>query len=237
MRTYVLQLMCFNSKQTANEFSLIWSKVYEKNLQLLSELSKKELRCFNPQHIKQHSVDKLCRRFKKVLTYLIDIGRVRTSECDDLHEQFRCRYCQIFKDNEDERIDKLYHNFMSEKGEFERLWCVLKNILLLSHGQAQVERGFSVNKEISTTNISQKTLVARRIIKDHMISIGGIEHFVITKELIQSCKLSRQQYMKSLESEKSKSEEKVKSEKRKRIEENIKDLKEKRRKMENDISL
>ena len=36
----------------------------------------KELRCFNPQHIKQHSVDKLCRRFKKVLTYLIDIGRV-----------------------------------------------------------------------------------------------------------------------------------------------------------------
>ena len=80
-------------------------------------------------------------------------------------------------------------------------------------------------------------MVARRIIKDHMISIGGIEHFVITKELIQSCKLSRQQCMKSLESEKSKSEEKIKSEKRKRIEENIKDLKEKRRKMENDISL
>ena len=69
-----------------------------------------------------------------------------------------------------------------------------------------------------------------------MISIGGIEHFVITKELIQSCKLSRQQYMKSLDLEKSKSEEKVKSEKRKKIMESIIDLKEKSKKMENDIS-
>ena len=199
----------------------------------------KELRCFNPHHIKQHSVDKSCRRFKKVLAYLQDIGRVKASDCDDLHEQFRKMLdefrCQTF--DEDERADKLYHDFMNKKDQFSALWCVIKKILLLSHGQAQVERGFSINKEVSSTNMSQRTLMARRIIKDHMTSIDGIDNFVITKELIQSCKLSRQQYMRSLESEKNKNEEKVKCEKRKIIMKSIEDLKEKRRKTEANISL
>ena len=131
---------------------------------------------------------------------------MKAFECDDLHEQFRKMLdefrCQTF--DEDERADKLYHDFMNKKDQFRALWCIIKKILLLSHGQAQVERGFSINKEVSSTNMSQRTLMARRIIKDHVMSIGGIDNFVITKELIQSCKLSRQQYMRSLESEKTK---------------------------------
>jgi len=46
--------------------------------------------------------------------------------------------------------------------------------LLLSHGQASVERGFSVNKELVVENQSEQTLAARRIIKDHIIHVNVV---------------------------------------------------------------
>ena len=41
---------------------------------------------------------------------------------------------------------------------------VLKIVLTLSHGQAEVERGFSVNKEVTVENLLEENLVARRLL-------------------------------------------------------------------------
>ena len=49
-----------------------------------------------------------------------------------------------------------------------RLCCKVLKLLLLSHGQATVERGFSVNKEMIVENQQEQSLVARRVIKDHI---------------------------------------------------------------------
>ena len=43
-------------------------------------------------------------------------------------------------------------------------------VLTLSHGQAQVERGFTINKQMLDDNMSTETLVAQRIFHDHMLS-------------------------------------------------------------------
>ena len=40
-------------------------------------------------------------------------------------------------------------------------------LLCLSHGQAQVEGGFSINKEIAGLNFCQDNIIARRAIEDH----------------------------------------------------------------------
>ena len=56
---------------------------------------------------------------------------------------------------------------------YKKLLQVVKLLLVLSHGQASVERGFSVNKETSADNISQRTLVAKRVVYDHINAIGG----------------------------------------------------------------
>lgn len=40
------------------------------------------------------------------------------------------------------------------------LFDVVETLLMLSHGQASVERGFSVNKEIEIENLSEHSLVA-----------------------------------------------------------------------------
>ena len=46
-----------------------------------------------------------------------------------------------------ERLDKLLSKLLDNQKEYEELWVTLGILLTLSHGQSEVERGFSVNKE------------------------------------------------------------------------------------------
>ena len=39
-------------------------------------------------------------------------------------------------------------------------------MLILSHGQSDIERGFSVNKDIATANMKEETIVAYRKVYD-----------------------------------------------------------------------
>lgn len=58
----------------------------------------------------------------------------------------------IFKEyqpyEEEERVDRFLHQRLAREKEYKDLWSVVKMVLLLSHGQASVERGFSVNKQV-----------------------------------------------------------------------------------------
>ena len=45
---------------------------------------------------------------------------------------------------------------------YPKAWSVCELALLLSHGQASIEMGFSVNKELVVENQSEQTLAARR---------------------------------------------------------------------------
>ena len=75
-------------------------------------------------------------------------------------------------------------------------------ILTLSHGQAAVERGFSINNSLSIVNISEKSLVCKKLLKDHLLSNQQEVHTVpITNQLIRSVATARQKCKKSLEQE------------------------------------
>ena len=56
--------------------------------------------------------------------------------------------------------------------------------LLLSHGQASVDRGFSVNNESVVENQQEESLIARRIIKDHIMHVNCVTNFEITRLVI-----------------------------------------------------
>ena len=73
---------------------------------------------------------------------------------------------------------------MANVTEWADLWELTKNLLLLSHGQASVERGFSINKEISVENMTVQTLISQRVIKDHLLNVGGVTKVSLTKELL-----------------------------------------------------
>ncbi|KAL5490728.1 hypothetical protein EMCRGX_G015905 [Ephydatia muelleri] len=67
--------------------------------------------------------------------------------------------------------------------------------LLLSHGQATIERGFSVNEEVVIENQQTKSLIARHLIKDHIIQAGGILQVSITKQIMISVRSARSRYL------------------------------------------
>ncbi|XP_028296859.1 uncharacterized protein LOC114458643 [Gouania willdenowi] len=52
---------------------------------------------------------------------------------------------------------------------YPELWAFCKKLLILSHGQATVERGFSINKEVESDNLKEDTVVTRRLVCDYTL--------------------------------------------------------------------
>ena len=91
-----------------------------------------------------------------MLSLLVNVGRVAEKDCDTLLQEF-----DLFLDNipvfgstqftnfdsSHDRLDSLFYKFMTGDA-YKNLFEVMKLVLVLSHGQAAVERGFSVNKEL-----------------------------------------------------------------------------------------
>ena len=78
---------------------------------------------------------------------------------------------------------------------YTNLQQIFKIILILSHGQAQVERGFSSNKSLIDDNMSTDTIISLRSIQDYLTFYWFMAHEVeITKDLLDSCKQARKRY-------------------------------------------
>ena len=72
-------------------------------------------------------------------------------------------------------------------------------VLTLSHGQASVERQFSVNNSVLDVNMKEDSIVARKLIRDHMLAHSLTpESFTITKPLITSCVNAHRKYQEHL---------------------------------------
>ena len=84
------------------------------------------------------------------------------------------------------------------------MWSVIKLLLLLSHGQASVERGFSVNTEVSVEHLAETLLIAQRTIVDHISSVGGFLKVDYGKELLLSASSARSKYYQYLDDKKMK---------------------------------
>jgi hypothetical protein len=88
--------------------------------------------------------------------------------------------------------------------------------MLLSHGQAAVGRGFSVNKEIMTHNMKERTVVALRAVVDHVAHVGGLDKMTITKKMLLAAGSAKTAYNTYLAEKK---EQNAKAQKTQKIEE------------------
>ena len=64
---------------------------------------------------------------------------------------------------------------------------VLKIVLTLSHGQAEVECGFSLNKEVIVENLLEGNLVAKRLLCK-FVNRKKVSGIVVSKKMLMSCK-------------------------------------------------
>ena len=186
------------------------------------------------------------KKLKKTLNIMIEHGRVEETNCDLIMHQYS-RLCEKIQENEEireafcdfdtgkNRLDTLFHSVLKEKHQLQDLWGVVKQLLLLSHGQASVERGFSINREVTDDNLKKNSLIARRHIVEVCQQYGGPEYVPITKELLVTASSSRSQYFQHLAEEK-KDDAAERGAKRKTAMDEIKGLKVKKTRVETDIT-
>ena len=126
-------------------------------------------------------------------------------------------------------MDNFWLKKLNPADEYSDFHKFLQIVLILSHGNAAPERGFSVNKEIIVANQREESLIAQRMIYDSIQIKGGIKNVSFHKGFLSFMRKSYQRYQQGLQAKQDKvqiDEEKEKEERRKAIK--IKELQEKR---------
>lgn len=137
----------------------------------------------------------ICRGKKKsnmtkmsnILMLLADCSRIKKMNCDialmqyinileaffsmDSNNQFK-NCCDNLFDPLTDDVSRFFYDFLAKDLTHCNFWDVLKTLLLLSHSQASVERVFSINKNLIIENLSQESLIAKRIIEDYIRRIS-----------------------------------------------------------------
>jgi len=158
-------------------------------------------------------------------------------DCDEVMQQFD-DFIHTFANGElenfsvaDDRLDIFLRSRMA--ANYPKAWSVCELALLLSHGQASIERGFSVNKELVVENQSEQTLSARRIIKDRIIPVNGVTNVEITRNMVLAARIARAKYANYLAQQKEEQEAEKRNKKRK---EETDELEGKRKRLKTDVS-
>lgn len=180
--------------------------------------------------------------FRAITAKLVASKRFTVAICDEAEGQYkklaRDEKEQLVKfDPKTERLDEFYHAMLNNKQEFTELWKVVQLILVISHGQAQVERSFSVNDDILSTNMKTQTLCAIKLVHDTLKSQDvKVHQYEVPDKMLQYCSQARNKYSQYLIS--SQAEKKKEAEKRKNTddEEKYQEAKKKMKMLEDEAS-
>lgn len=166
--------------------------------------------CLNPSVI-QSDIHLAETRLTKCLEEVVGSRWVTGLKADIIKRQYRKLFslpdvmelCKTYKRSK-KRLDvffvELFDLFGAE--DYVELNSFIKFVLTLSHGNASVERGFSINKECIVENLKEESLVALRQVHDGVTSAGGLESFVITKDLVHSARNAHARYTENLKEQK-----------------------------------
>ena len=75
----------------------------------------------------------------------------------------------------------VFHEEIGTVNGYSLLFYVVKLCLCLSHGQATLENGFSVNASAIVENLTEESVVARRIVHDRNCKVGGVLEYPCPK--------------------------------------------------------
>ena len=164
------------------------------------------LRCLSPAYMVE------CREscellFQKILEKLVSFHRISGAVADEAKQQYNQFISVVVRESQDQfmsfdkeldRLDTFLWKFLSPSSSFGSLTNVVKMLLILSHGQAQVERGFSVNSKLLVENLHNTSLISQRIVNDYMVYKQiKPQELVITPSLLNHVKEARSRYFNS----------------------------------------
>ncbi|RUS74969.1 hypothetical protein EGW08_017282 [Elysia chlorotica] len=140
------------------------------------------IQCLDPTVITLEPI-KAKKLFKKVAEHLSATKWIQGDEVDQVFFDFETvdRLSQSTVRYSGERLDE----FFMEHGRLDSspvLKKIIQMVLLLSHGNADVESGFSTNKEATVENLLEESLVAKSLICQHVKDNGPLAELPINKK-------------------------------------------------------
>ena len=92
-------------------------------------------------------------------------------------------------------MDTHYHQLLSENENYKDLFSVVCLVMVLSHGQASVERGFSVNEDFLTPCLKEETLAALRQVYDTVKALNmKMSYFRVSDKMLRYTRQARIRY-------------------------------------------
>ena len=178
-------------------------------------------------------------RFRLLVDKLHAANRVKASVSDssNMNISIQCKG-EFLKFNVlSDRLDMFLRFYFSNKTEYESVWSICILVFILSHGQINIERGFYINKGILVENLEAKSLIAGRLIHNHLKSeqIKSRE-FHIIPECRKNCKLTNDRCKLDLEKAKENKDLKMRNRKHKTKLEEIDKIKKQKLNVENTMS-
>ena len=174
--------------------------------------------------------DQAIKMFQEMLQIPIETRWKTSEEADTVLAEYRKlvsdakRYIDKFSSFKitTDRLDSFLFEVLQNQNESQQLWITMQLILTLSHGQATVERGFSVNKEVLAPNLQETSLVAMRLVHSSMQAAKcKVADFVVNDALLSSCAHARNRYQMYLMERKAEQERTEKGQKRKALMEEL----------------
>lgn len=162
--------------------------------------------CIRPEPIASY-YDVAFKRLKFCLEHMVQKHHIAGIVADKVREEY-AKLCSIpfvksslesYRQRE-QRLDKFCVEMITVSGkEFSNLLTFMKKVLIISHGNATLERGLSINKEYLVVNLVEESLAGQRIVYDAIQAAGSVNDVVITKSLLQYTKNAHARYLEALD--------------------------------------
>ncbi|GBM95531.1 hypothetical protein AVEN_193624-1, partial [Araneus ventricosus] len=124
------------------------------------------------------------------------------SFCSVVKERHQDEIENFLSDECNLELDNFYYGLLSRekknKKKTGRSVAVVKSCFIFSHGNASVERGFSVNKTMLVENLKKQSLINQRRAYDRIKSLGGVENVSITKKMLLAVRGAKHRYREDL---------------------------------------
>ena len=215
----------------------IVAKLFEKSP--LDSVVIRSARVLKPELICSDNKVPLMKMMKLLSTKLHSLAIIDVKCGDKAYDQygeFIDEHNSIKFNEEEERLDELYFKKLYIE-KYQELSEIAMILFTISHGQADVERGFSVNSNVIDVNMSEVSIKSKRLIRDHMIKHDATPSTIeITNQLKKSCRSAYQRYQEHLKEERKKLEEDSEAQAKKILNAEIKELESKIIDLDNSVS-
>ena len=192
---------------------------------------------FDSTAIASLEIDVLEGKVNRILMHLLKLRLVSATysdkalaDCSSFFEQVKKMHLDQLKLFDSSKTDLDYFYFHELGKETKK--HVLKIVLTLSHGQAAVERSFSLGKSFLQTNITEESIIAKKIVRDHLLANKiELSSDQVPNKLILQCNSAQSKYKASLKEKAKDAERNAEAEKRKLIQSEIDELVDKEKKL------